>query len=93
MQVDFHLRGRCFHQSSRHVSGFDGTLSQMFFVNGVNLVDERQIRRAGRIEVMTKTAIDEDVDDVRKANEQLEMKLLDQQRQNVLGPDAFEPFL
>ena len=59
----------------------------------MNFVDERQIPRAGRIEVMTKTAIDEDVDDVRKANEQLEMKLLDQQRQNVLGPDAFEPFL
>ena len=93
MQVCFDLRGRCFHQSSRHVRGFDGTLSQMVFVNGVNFVDERQIPRAGRVEVMTKTAIDEDVDDVAKANEQLKMKLLDQQGQNVLRPNAFEPFL
>jgi hypothetical protein len=50
MLVGFRLRGRCIHQSGRHVSGFDGTLSQMFFVDGMNFVDERQIPRASRIE-------------------------------------------
>ena len=76
MLVGFHLRGRCFHQGGRHVGGFDGTLSQMFFVDGMNFVNERQIPRVSGIKVMTKTPIDENVDDIGKANEQLKMKLL-----------------
>jgi hypothetical protein len=93
MEVGLGFRGRRFHQSGCHMRGFDDAILQILFVDGMNFVDEGQIARVGGVEVVTETSIDEDIDDIRETNEQLEMKPPDQQRQNVLGPNAFEPLL
>ena len=68
MEVGFYFRGRCFHQSGRHVSGFDDAFLEMLLVDGVDLVDKGQIPSVSGIEVMTKTPIDENVDDVGKTD-------------------------
>lgn len=45
------------------------------FVDGMDLVDERAVRRIFRIKVRTKAPIDEDIDDIAIADKQLELAM------------------
>jgi len=93
MHVGFHFARRSFCQCCGHVRGFDKSLLKIALVDRMNLIDKRQVPSIGGIEVMTEAAVDEDVDDVGKADEQLKVKPPYQQRQYVLRSDAFEPLL
>lgn len=92
VQVGFHSGWFGFRQRRRHVGRFDGAFLQMILVDEMNLVDKRQIPRVSGVEIVAKAPIDENIDDVAETDKEFKVKLLDQQGQDVLCPNALESF-
>ena len=78
-----------FH-NGEHVCRLDVALFQIPYIDGMNPVDEVPVPLVGGIEVMPKAAIDEYVDHVTETNEDLEMKSLDEQWQDILRADTLK---
>src|SRR5690242_5610700 len=84
---------RRFLHDRKHVRGFNRALLEIPHVDCVNAIDKASIPLVIRIEVVTEATIDKYVDHIAEGHEDLEMKLPNEQRQNVLCPDAFETVL
>ncbi len=67
-----------------HVRRLDAATFDFLNIERVSAVDERAIPFALGVEIRTKRPVDKNVDDVSKRDEQIKMKPLDKERQNVL---------
>lgn len=75
-----------------HVGGRDATGEHFRFVADVHAVDEVAVPVALRIEMRPETAVDEGVDQIAIADEEVEAETLHGQWQDVLGAYALEAY-
>src|SRR5215831_3568544 len=68
----------------------DAAVDQVF-IHPRDQIDERTILFGSSVVVGAKAPVDEDIDDVSKGQEQLEVEALHQQREYVLRSYALEP--
>src|SRR6516164_6069840 len=90
MLVGLHLRDRLPGQSSKHVCRFDTAAFDLGLIKRLDSIDKRAVPFVGRIEVWAVRPIDEDIDNVAEADEQIEMKITYEQWQNILRAYAFK---
>ena len=59
-------------------------------IERMNAIDESPVPFIVRIKVRAEAAIQKNINDVSKRDEEIKMKSMDQKRQDVLRPDSFE---
>src|SRR5438128_2017172 len=76
----------------QHVSWPDAAGVHFFLIAVMYAVNEIPVPLLGCVEVVTESAIDKWVDHIAKTGKKLKMKILKQQRKDVLRPYALETF-
>ena len=88
--MEFGIAGWTLHHRSVDMSGLQPTALNLPDVGGVNPVDKISVPFSVRIEVGSKHAVYENIDDIAEAKEEIKMEALQQERKNVLGPYSFK---
>ena len=58
----------------------------------MNAINEVRIPRIGWIKVVAEAAINKDVDNIREGDKYLEVEILEEKWQNILGSNSFKAF-
>ena len=93
MLLSFRACGLLFDHRRSHVRGLDYTSFEVILIHGMDPVNEVQVSLVGGIEIVAERALDESIYQVAIPDKELEMKLLDQQRQDVLSADSSKSLL
>ena len=75
----------------KHNGWFNDTLLQQKSIQSLDKIDQCHVFDIVRIEVMAVAPINKQVDQPTIAKEMGEMKLGGQEREKILGPNAFKP--
>jgi hypothetical protein len=67
-------------------------IDQRLFVERMHAIDEGAVPFSVRLEIVAERPVDEDVDDIRKADVNKEIEALEQPRHDVLRPHSFKAF-
>ncbi len=74
----------------QHMSWLETARDYLFLIALVNIVDEGPIPCRRRIKIMSKSSINKNINHIAKADKKLEMKVIQQERQDVLRADALK---
>src|SRR5580704_10801259 len=78
-------------QHTQDMSRLQTSRRKLRFIAPVHRVDKLTIPRSLCVEMIAESPVDKRFNDIRERNEKLKVKILDQQRQDILRSDTLKP--
>jgi len=90
MFIKFGIAGWTLHHRSIDMSGLQPAALNLPDIDGVNPIDKIAIPLLLRIKIRTERSVHKNIDNVAKAEKEIEMKAFQKEWKDVLSADTFE---